>query len=77
MADTPILHPVDVAFGALMEVGRRDLAMLIAWFEDEQGGYLEADGEILSHHEWDLIDKAENLARASAGQPPRPKRALS
>ena len=70
------LHPVDVAFGALVEVGRRDLAHLIAWFEDELGGYLEADGHVLSHHEWDLIDKAEDIARASVGQSPRPKRSV-
>lgn len=69
-------HPVDVAFGALVEVGRRDLAMLIAWFEDEEGGYLEADGHVLSRHEWDLIDKAEDLARASVDQPPRSRRAV-
>ncbi len=70
------LHPVDVAFGALVEVGRRDLAMLIAWFEDEEGGYLEANGHVLSHHEWSLIDKAEDLARASVGQPPRARQVL-
>lgn len=62
-------RPVDIAYAALVEVGRRDLANLILWFDDD-GGYIEVNDEILSDAEWALIDKAEVIARASIGLPP-------
>lgn len=62
-------HPVEIAFAALCEVGRRDLALNILWF-DEDGGYIEYDDDILDEADWALIDRAETIARASIGLPP-------
>jgi hypothetical protein len=61
--------PADVAHAALMEAGRPDLAELIAWFPGD-GGYLEANDDILDEADWSIISKAETLARASIGMPP-------
>ncbi len=70
---TPDLQPeeIDIAHAALCEVGRRDLADTIRGYVDEDGFYLECDDWILSAADWSLIDKAETLARASVGDPPR------
>ena len=67
---SPKPEPVEVAFAALMEVGRRDLALLIQWFDDDGDGYIEVNDDILSEADWALVDKAETLARASIGLPP-------
>ncbi len=60
-------RPVDVAYAALVEAGRPDLAQLIVWYDDEvdAGGYLEVNDLILSEDDWALVDKAEVIARAS------------
>ena len=63
------MSPADVAHACLVEVGRKDLADEVWWF-DEDGGYLEYDSEILSPEDWAVMDRAENLARASIGNPP-------
>ena len=65
----PKPEPIEVAYGALMEVGRQDLALLILRFPDD-GGYIEVNDDILSDADWALVDKAETLARASIGFPP-------
>jgi hypothetical protein len=63
------LHPVDVAHAALMEAGRPDLAETIAWFP-ECGGHIEVNTILLDEPDWELIDRAENIARAFIGLPP-------
>ena len=63
------MRAVDIAHAALCEAGRRDLADEILWFEDD-GGYLEVDSEILTEDEWQLVNRAESLARASLSLPP-------
>lgn len=65
------MEPIDVAHAALLEAGRSDLAETIEGFEDEDGFYLESDEWILTEDDWAVINKAEALARASAGDPPR------
>lgn len=65
------MQHIDVAHAALMEAGRPDLAESIKGFEDEDGFYLESDEWILTDDEWDLIIKAEVMARAFVGLPPR------
>lgn len=62
-------HAVDVAHAALMEAGRPDLADVIAWFPDD-GGYIEVNTTLLDEPDWELIDRAENIARAFIGLPP-------
>ena len=63
------MRAVDIAHAALCEAGRPDLADEILWFEDD-GGYIEVDSEILNEFEWQLVNRAESLARASLGLPP-------
>lgn len=65
------MRAVDVAYAALVEVGRPDLANGIAWFdEDWPGGYLEVNEVILGEADWALITRAETIARQSIGLPP-------
>jgi hypothetical protein len=64
------MEPIDVAWAALVEAGRRDLALEITGWEDEGGFYLEADRTILSAADWKLIDRAEDIARQSIGLGP-------
>lgn len=71
------MTPVDVAHAALMEAGRPDLADVICWFEDEQGGYIEVADEIMSEDDYVLIDRAETLARSFVGLEPYPREATS
>jgi hypothetical protein len=61
---------VNVAYAALTEAGRPDLAESVLGFEDEGGFYLEVNDFVLSEDEWALIDKAEQLARHAIGQLP-------
>lgn len=71
-------RPVDVAYAALVEAGRPDLAQLVVWYDDEDdsawpgatGGYLEVNDLVLDEADWALVDKAEVIARASIGLPP-------
>ena len=67
------MHPVDVAHAALLDVGRPDLGELIMWFDDEHGGYIEANGRVLTEAEWALVDRAETLARQVVGLGPYPR----
>jgi hypothetical protein len=61
----------EVAFSALREVGRDDLATEMLWFQDEAGPYVEVDALMLGAADWALVDRAEALARQSIGMPPR------
>lgn len=63
---------VNVAYWALIEAGRPDLAEIIVWFDEDDGngGYLEVTDHILDEHDWNLVDKAETIARAFVGLPP-------
>lgn len=61
---------IEVAYGALLEVGRPDLTELIIWYDDDDGGYLEANDDILSDADWVNVDRAEALARQSIGFAP-------
>jgi hypothetical protein len=72
LADGSIrLQPVDVAHAALLEAGRPDLAEGITWWVGwDGGGYLEFNDDLLSEADWDVITRAETLARASIGLPP-------
>ena len=64
-------RPVDIAYAALVEAGRPDLALLIVWYDDDDcGGYLEVNDLILTEDDWDLVDKAEVIARAFIDLPP-------
>lgn len=67
------MRPVDIAHAALMEAGRPDLAALISWFEDEHGGYIEVTDEIVSETDYEVIDRAETLARQVIGLGPYPR----
>ncbi len=57
----------DVAFAALYEAGRSDLALAVAWFdEDETGGYLQPfDEEDLTPDDLAVIERAEAIARSA------------
>ena len=63
-------RPVDVAYAALVDAGRPDLAQLIVWYDDVDGGYLEVNDLVLNEADWALVDKAEVIARAFIGLPP-------
>jgi hypothetical protein len=84
--DDPMSLAAEVSYGALVEVGRLDLANLVQWFENDDGSlYLEPMDE-LSPDDLALMLRAEALAlsaisrsdrephppRASDGVPPRP-----
>ncbi len=71
------LRPVDVAHAALLEGGRPDLAELITWFDDEHGGYIEVTDEIMSEADYEVIDRAETLARQVIGLGPYPREVTS
>lgn len=65
------MRHIDVAHAALMEAGRPDLAEIIIGFDDDDGTfYLEVNDDILDEADWALVNKAENLGRQFAGQPP-------
>jgi len=60
----PNATPVDVAYAALVDAGRPDLATSIVWVDDDGVGYLEAFDE-LSPSDNALVDRAEQLAHAA------------
>lgn len=62
-------HPIDIAYAALLEARRPDLAAEIAWYDDD-GGYIEVNDLILSEADWQIIDRAEMIARRFIGLPP-------
>lgn len=72
---TSSLHPLtraaEVAYAALQEIGRADLAQGLLWYEDDDGPYAEFDDQILDKADWALIDRAETLGRAAIGLPSR------
>lgn len=70
-ATGPVETAAEVAYGALQEVGRPDLADIVVWFEDDDGPYAEVTDHILDKPDWDLVDKAETLGRAALGLPSR------
>lgn len=71
------MRPVDVAHAALLEAGQPDLAELIVWFDDDEGGYIEVTDEIVSEDDYVLIDRAETLGRRFIGLGPYPRGVLS
>lgn len=70
----PAAEPSDVAmqvaWGALLEIGRRDLADGITGWECDHGFYLEYNDDILDEADWELISRAENMGRQAVGQVP-------
>lgn len=66
-----------MAHAALMEAGRPDLAEIIVWCDDELGGYIEVNESILYRTDWEIVDRAETLARQFVGLPPYPREVLS
>lgn len=75
----PMSRAIDVAYAALVEIGRHDLALEISGHDDGDGFgfYLEAPDVILGSDDWELIVRAETLARASIGQPPAAREVTS
>lgn len=67
------MRPVDVAHAALLEAGRPDLAGIIVWVDDELGGYIEVNESILYRSDWEIVDRAETLARRFVGLAPYPR----
>lgn len=61
----------EVAYAALREIGRDDLAQGLLWYEDDDGPYAEFDDCVLDKADWALIDRAETLGRAAIGLPSR------
>ena len=59
------MTPIDVAYAALCDAGRPDLALLIVWMDDEPGGYIELLDEV-SDADGVLVMRAEQLARMFA-----------
>lgn len=61
-------NPVDVAWAALCEVGRHDLAMLVCFHLHPDGGmYLEPLDEVTGA-DLELMVRAEQLALDATGQ---------
>lgn len=60
------VHPIDIACGALLEVGRADLALNIAWYDEEPHGYIQPFDD-LSLADMALIERAESLALEAIG----------
>lgn len=63
---------IEVAYAALMEVGRRDLANNISGHDenDGHGFYIEVFDDEINDADWAIIDKAETLAREAIGLAP-------
>lgn len=70
------MRHIDVAHAALQEAGRSDLAEGILGWEDEDGFYLEYEDDILNPDDWVVVDRAETMARAFVGLPPRQRAIL-
>ena len=64
------MTPIDVAHAALMEAGRPDLAEIIVWIDEDEWSHIEVTDLICGEPEWELIDRAENIARAFIGMAP-------
>ena len=64
------LEPIEVAYAALVEAGRPDLARWIHGWKCDQGFYLDYDGDDATGVDWALIYRAETLARQAIGLPP-------
>lgn len=63
---TDLERRAEVAYGALVEIGRRDLANLLQWFPDDVGGwYLEADADEVGEADWALMVKADGIGRGA------------
>lgn len=52
----------DVSYGALLEVGRADLALLVQWFIDDDGSFYIEPMEELTSDDLALMERAERLA---------------